>query len=382
MSRVLVPAVLVLFAACSGADRPQYKTSRSAMNGQCPALPKPELFAAGLCVCKDFDVVGDLLVKPLKPEEPGTAGVNGQTHLVGTPFVTGDFIAWAGLDGVGEAEVGGTLATTSTLNGVGKLRVGGDLVVGGDLSGVGELQVDGLLRVGGLASITGDAKLNGLGAYEAPALPCGCGDDQILDIAGKVAEARAKAGNTEGTLPSIDVVGQADLTLGSGSYFFEKVSSVGETTWNIEGGVEIFIDGDLDEVGSHNIKLAPGATLDLYVSGSVNTVGDTQFGGEPGAFRLFIGGKEPIGVSVGNQAFRGTIYAPRAELSFVGDTLIEGTLFAGSVDGVGTLEVRQAGAKAAAAELCTDPDEGGANGGGTGNGGTNPDAGTEVPLIN
>ena len=388
MFRRLVPAVLVSFAACTGgADRPHYTSSQSAVNGQCPDAPKPELFAAGLCVCHDFDVVGDLKVKPLLPNEPGRVGVNGVTHLVGTPTVAGDFVAWNGLDGVGQANVGGTLSTVTDLAGVGKLRVGGDLVVGGNLAGVGELQVDGMLRVAGNASVTGDAKYAGFAPYEAPALPCGCGDAEILDVAAKVAEARANAGNTTTSIPSMDVVGSADLTLGSGSYFFEHVTSVGETTWNIEGGVEIFLDGDLEEVGAHNIKLAPGATLDLYVSGNVTLVGDTQFGGEAGAFRLYIGGKDPVGVAVGTQAFRGTIYAPRAELSFVGDTIIEGTLFAGSVSGVGTLEVRQAGAKAPAEELCTlpgtdDPAGGGSGDGGTGNGG-GADGGVEnPPLIN
>jgi hypothetical protein len=388
MKRAVVVAVLLLNACSGGGESSTFAASKNHIDGQCPA-PQPELLNAGLCVCKTFDVVGDLHLDPLKAGEPSRGGVNGVTHLVGTPDIIGDFVAYEGFDGVGEASVSGTLSTHTDLSGVGTLQVGKDLIVGGNLSGVGTLQVGGNLRVAGKTSTTGDAKYGGIAEYLEVPLPCACGDDQILDIAAKVAEAKAKAGyGADQAAPTMETVGTTQVTLTSGSYYFGAISSVGDWAWDIEGGVEIFVDGDLAQVGSQNIHLAKGATLDLYVSGKVETVGDTDFGSEAGAFRLFIGGKDPVGLSVGTQNFKGSIYAPRARLEYVGDTVIEGTLFAGSVDGVGTLTIHQAGPVATDPSLCQPPSSGAGGGDGAGgsggsngaDGGSETDAGTA--LIN
>jgi hypothetical protein len=380
-------AVVLLLNACTGGGESSttFASSKHRIDGQCPA-PRPELLNAGLCVCKTFDVVGDLHLLPLEAGQPSRGGVNGVTHLVGTPSIIGDFVAYEAFDGVGTASVTGNLSTHTDLDGVGTLQVGGDLTVGGNLSGVGTLEVGGNLRVAGLTSTVGDAKFGGIAPYLEVPLPCACGDDQLLDIAQKVAEAKAKAGYApDQTAPAMETVGTSELTLKSGSYYFGQISSVGDWAWNIEGGVEIFVDGDLEQVGAQNIHLAKGATLDLYVLGKVETVGDTDFGAEAGAFRLYIGGKDPVGLSVGTQNFKGSIYAPRAALEYVGDTVIEGTLFAGSVDGVGTLTIHQAGPVATDPSMCTPPSTGADGGDGAGSwgnadGGSVSDGGTA--LIN
>jgi hypothetical protein len=118
----------------------------------------------------------------------------------------------------------------------------------------------------------------------------------------------------------------------------------------IEGAVTLAIDGSLVAVGSDKIELAPGATLDLYVAGSVETAGNVQLGdNDPSAFRLYVGGgsdgKDHMLVHAGEQTFRGLIYAPSATVAFAGVTVVEGSIFASDLDYAGTLTVGYAGVR-------------------------------------
>ena len=55
-----------------------------------------------------------------------------------------------------------------------------------------------------------------------------------------------------------------------------------------------------------------------------------------------MGGADRLSLSVGFQKFAGSIYAPRATLAYVGDTIIEGGLFANDVVGIGQLKIAAA----------------------------------------
>lgn len=403
-ARAVLVASLMLSAGCvpaggSGNDRPTLRTTRSAVGG-CADRPPP-VFQAGLCVCEDFEAVGDLIVRGAAPGEQALAGVNGQTDLVGEPRIEGSMVAWGGLDAVGESSFTGSLSTTTTVDGVGRLSVGGDLVVGGDLTGVGELQVGGNVCVGGTFKAVGASAIGGLCPYQEPALPCACGADEVVDVAALVAQAREHRDNERVGLPKeLDLIGEVNLELDTGRYFFDRVKTVGNTTITVLGNVSIYLEGNLDEVGDQTFRLAPDATLDLYVSGNVEVVGDTSFGGDPGRFRLYVGGQAPVAVAVGDQQLRGSLYAPRAEVTFVGDTLVEGALFARQLTGVGTLEIAQAGSVAPTDPVCppeaSEETEGGSggssDGGAPGAGGGGPQGsgssdggardGGSIPLIN
>jgi hypothetical protein len=110
--------------------------------------------------------------------------------------------------------------------------------------------------------------------------------------------------------------------------------------------VSIYIDGSLDEIGAQAIKMASGATLDLYVSGAVRLVGFSPLGDRqsPASFRLFIGGSDRVSVGVGLQEFFGSIYAPTAEVVLAGVTVVWGSLFAREVIDAGVLTVNHGGA--------------------------------------
>lgn len=340
--------------------------AKQGASAACPSSPAPKLFSRALCLCGDFDQVGELNVRAAPSGAVGSVGVNGNTSLTGNPTVEGSWIAYRGLGGVGNLATTGNVETTGEVSGTGELRVGGDLVVGGDLSGVGQLSVAGKLRVAGKQSLVGNQQVGGLGPYTAPALPCGCEASQRFDVAGAVAEAKTRNDNAAAQLPTVDVVGQYNLKLSSGRYYFESVRTLGDSLWQIDGSVAVFIDGNLDQVGDANIDVAPGATLDLYVSGSIHTVGSTRLAARPGAVRLYVGGKAPMLVSVGDLSLVADLYAPEAEVSLVGDARVDGALFAHTLESVGSLALTYAPPAPPADSCSTSPDGGTAPGQGQG----------------
>src|SRR5262249_41239833 len=143
--------------------------------------------------------------------------------------------------------------------------------------------------------------------------------------------------------------------------------------FEIDGAVALYIDGDLDSIGAERIKLSPGAQLDLYVSGTVKTIGYVNAGdaANPSAFRLYIGSGNRLTLSVGFQKFAGSIYAPKATIAYVGDTIVEGGLFANNLVGVGLLTIAAASPVAPSPGTCMPPGNGGGGGNGNGNGNGN-----------
>jgi len=172
--------------------------------------------------------------------------------------------------------------------------------------------------------------------------PCGCDDDQILDVNAEIEAARTDNDNQVAGLPSdIASIGWTRMRLTSGRYYFGDISTIGATVLDIDGTVAIYIDGDLESVGAEWIHIRDGATLDLYVGGRVRTIGHVSLGdaSDPSAFRLYIGGADAPTVSVGNKQFNGSIYAPRAMIRYVGNTNIRGSLFARELEGTGNLTI-------------------------------------------
>ena len=340
----------------------------------CPTTPSPDLLDLSLCICEGFDDVGVLEVGPIDPATPAAVGINGAARFVNGAIIDGDLIAHQRIDGVVDLDVSGDVATAGDAGFVGDFSAGGDMEVGGDLHAVGEFAVGGTLRVGGETSLLGAAQV---GATEplasAPGAPCDCDAASFFDVAAAVAGAASANDNDAAGLPlELSQVGASELVLGSGSYYFTGVDSVGSLKIVADGTVAIYIDGDLQTVGADSFELTDGSTLDLYVAGTVATVGNVAFGSErdPSAFRLYIGGPGSANMAVGDQDFYGAIYAPEAALAYVGDTSITGAVFTRSLDGVGALRI---GYAAPEPGECEPPeDDGGDDGGDDGDDGTPP----------
>ena len=119
------------------------------------------------------------------------------------------------------------------------------------------------------------------------------------------------------------------------------MQSIGFQRIRVKGAVSMYIDGSLKQIGAEVFDIADGATLDLYVRGTVKSIGHFRLGDAkiPAALRLFMGGDDEISLAIGNQIFYGAIYAPNARLKYVGNTIVEGALFAKELTGIGNFEM-------------------------------------------
>lgn len=357
-------ALLSLGACASlGADGEKNGTDpddldSTAIAVSCPDSPADDLFDSAICICEDFDQVGQLLVGT-NTGDPAVVGVNGLVNFVNQAEIRGDLHAFGGYDTVTATTIDGDLTTAGDATMVAALSVAGDLEAGGDLSSVGFLTVGGELRVAGQTDILGPSDIGGVGAYgTTPDQPCNCDPSTFFDVAGAVADAAASNDNAAINIGTkLSQVGVNRLDLGSGSYYFDEFATVGDTQILIDGAVAIHIEGDLQAVGNEVFLLTDGSTLDLFVSGSVQTVGNAELGdpGDPAAFRLYIGGADSVSVGVGRTRFNGAIYAPEATLAYVGDTEIRGAVFARELAGVGRMTLGYAAPEDGDGQDCPEP---------------------------
>lgn len=328
-------------------------TSTESVNVAKLTCPPPQLLEHAVCVCNDLSQIGELHVAA-GPAGVGSVGVNGKTDLVAKADVAGSWTAWGGFSTVG-ASIGEDLVTPADVEIVGATTISGDAVIGGNLNATGSLGVTGALSVGGTEELLGDSAIAArtpyAGAGSAP--PCGCDEATMFDVEAAVAAARSATGGQ----PSWSHVGKSDLHLTTGTYYVTATEIVGEAAIHIDGNVSIFVDGSLASVGSSQWQISAGGSLDLFVAGNVSSVGDLKVGdqGRPGAFRLFVGGDHTTSVSsIGTTGFYGSLYAPRASVSYIGDAHIVGSIFARNLEGVGRLTIEY-GAPQTAPESCEQP---------------------------
>lgn len=356
MIRKTLPLALLL-AACGNSQ-----SDSTSLQLDCPDSPAPDLHEAAVCVCEDFGDVGALLVGSGVPGDKAIVGVNGSTGFVNAAEIRGDLIAYGGIKSVSALNITGGLSSAADADVVGSFDVGGDMEIGGDVRGIGRLDVDGTLRVGGEFSFLGLSSIGDRQDYgTTPDPPCGCDPATFFDVGAAVADAAADNDNAAAGLSTeLSNIGVRDIRLSTGRYYFSDADQIGLSRITIDGSVALYIDGSINSVGAEVIDILPGSTLDLFVSGSVRTVGAMRLGSElePGAFNLYIGGAEPLTVSVGLQIFNATIYAPQVDLHYVGATKIRGAVFANRILGVGLLTVGYA-APSVPPDLCQPPDDGG-----------------------
>ncbi len=319
----------------------------------------PDSLAAdhALCLCENFDQVGRVRLLQMVADHPASLGVNGTTDLVASTTVEGSWTAYRGIDAIASADVRDDLITVRSFDFVGEQIIGGDLIVGGNLSGVGTIVVGGTVRVAGETMVIGEKTAGGVGAYQAPGgPPCPCDGQSFFDVATAVSDARTHNDNEQiGQSPEgIAHIGSTEILLPSGRFYLDSLQAIGDVQVRATGHTALFIGGSLDVVGQQRFSIAEGASLDLYVAGSVGTVGNVAMGNpdDPTSFRLFVGGGGAGIVSVGDQHFYGYLYAPTAAIDYVGNTVVDGGLFARTLDGVGDLTVRYRGPADTDEETC------------------------------
>jgi cytoskeletal protein CcmA (bactofilin family) len=355
MTKKLVSAALLAALSSTGCMNQEPRIADVAR----AVCPPPDLFEHAVCVCEDLTQVGTLRVLPgpaggAKRRPPyndpgaqatsswrvthavgvGSVGVNGATQLVSDAEVAGTWIAYGGLSAVG-VSIGEKLITPGDVELTGDADIE-TLVAGGDLVATGTIAVR-RLELGGSANIVGDATI----AERAPFggagnQPCGCDEQTFFDVDLAVRAARQATDAT----PSWQSVGQSEVRLTTGSYYVTSAEVVGDTTFIIDGNASVFVDGSLTSVGTAQWQIAPGGSLDLFVSGDVAYVG-TVSAGDPanaGAFRLYVGSTGTVEL-VGEGTFAGSLYAPRAAVTYVGDARVVGSIFARTVEATGNLTI-------------------------------------------
>lgn len=328
-------------------------------DGSC--MSEEPMNAYGLCICDAFEDVGRLRVERAQPDMPASVGVNGFTHFVNDAVVQGSWHGHEGIEAVSFSTIEGDVVTVGDFSLVGEQTVGRDLRVGGDLFGVGTIHVGGALAVGGETKVVGLSEVTSEEAYSAPAgPPCPCDATSFFDVDDAVAQAAADNDNALVGLSDDGFfeVGSSEIVLPTGRFYLADLAQVGELKLSVEGQAALYVDGDLTAVGADQIAIADGASLDLYVAGTVTTVGQLDTGSPETAasFRLLIGGEDAVMLNVGQQAFYGHIYAPTAALQLVGQTVIHGSLFVDRVEGVGDLTIRHASAETPPGEVCAPPE--------------------------
>ena len=182
--------------------------------------------------------------------------------------------------------------------------------------------------------------------------PCDCTND----VAARVASAASENENVAiGLAPDALVALAADRTLSlpCGRYVLDAIGEVAPSTLTIDatGHVAIFVAGDV-AVDRLVVTLGPGATLDLFVAGSLALTQDAPIGdpASPSALRIHVGGRGPI-VFAG-APFAAHLFAPETSVTFTADQDVYGAIYAETLDAQAPLRVHQDLALGAEANGC------------------------------
>ena len=220
------------------------------------------------------------------------------------------------LDVAGNLAVAGALGRSSST-----VTVGGTARVSGNID-VSMMTVTGALTTTAGATVTGNVMAGS--RTTAPVSvppPCRCDATDVLDIGAIVAEHQlanhdADVGITPDELA--DVQGDTTLELPCGRFYLNRVLANGGGTVTIRatGRTALFIAGDVTLDGNLRVEVAPGAEMDLFITGFLNLPGTATLGdpARPRALRVYIASAGSIALSGGSTLY-GNLYAPDADIA-------------------------------------------------------------------
>jgi hypothetical protein len=309
---------------------------RTTANGAPVTLDAANLaaFRHAICACDSVLSTADLHVDgfdsalgaydPDAPNNQGSLDVNHGLRLEGSAIVA-EHVTVAGSDGVnlGSNELlsaGTTLSVGGPLEGSGgSVRVGSDALVAGRIV-LDNLSVPGTLTQpsGATLDVSGDKQI---GQQQTAALtiatPCGCADDQLLDVSALVQAgvARAHPISPDATIDPPDC---------------REFSLAAHTVdaWHIRANssAAIYVAGGLHVRGDFNIEAAPGARLDIFIETELSVDGMINLQGNADDVRLYLGGAGTLPLADGGE-LHAALYAPRAELVLSATLNVYGALF-------------------------------------------------------
>jgi len=337
----------------------------------CAGAIAARVFNNAVCSCENTNVVGYLRTRSFD-SGLGTSdtaagapvGVNRQYTTGGYADVGGSFVV-AGTTGVqflGYLKIGGDGRFAGNVNAAGYIDIARDLWVLGDVTNIGLLSVDRDLhqpagRVLATFPDIGGSTIRG--SFTVPD-PCDCEPSNIVDVAAIVADGRLRNDNADvGLSPSLlsSVVGiGVDIELPCGRYYVDSIGGLGSITLRVPGRTALFVGGDVNALGRFDIELGPAGEIDIFIGGSLASIGAGSFGerARPASTRIYVGGTGDVTV-IGASGFVGNVYAPHARVTALGATTVYGSLFGRQIDMPGYLDVHYDRAILDAGEDCPPP---------------------------
>jgi len=336
---------LLGLTGCYGHDVVAYRPEAAAC---APSSDPQPVLPMAICTCQDLSAADRLdtdtfdRCSAFSPRAGGGVGVRGRLDVNGPASVQGDLqvsgASGAVAGGGAPVEVSGNLACG------GSFLSDADLVVAGDAAVQGDVRAQAL-TVGGTLTLpegaTIDTASQSVGALvRGPVTvtaPCPC--DAPIDVAQVVA---GHAGSHDdaaiGLEPTSLANAEGTVDLSCGRYYFTGVNGPGDLTLEVSAPASLYIDGNLTLQGDLRVTLAPGASLDLWISGSLMLPGPPSLGGEAqaGRIRVYVGGGGTLQLTGGGR-FGGLLYAPQAEVVASGPLEVYGGVLARRIAASGPL---------------------------------------------
>jgi hypothetical protein len=301
----------------------------------CASALAGSAFGAGLCACGGFSSNGGLTVDAfdsrvgsyqVSARAGGHVWLDDKLDTTGTVMIGGD-LRVAGVGGVlggASITVGGNLEDAGELGRAGTaVSVGGDARVAGAIE-LSSLSVTGTLTTpaGSTPSISGTTSVGSATTADVVvAPPCDCEPAGIVDVARMVEDHRYANHDAAIDLDPLalsNLQGDGTLELPCGRFFLDQIQGQQEGTLTIHasGRAALFIGQGITLQQSLRIVIDPGAELDLFIAGHVNTSGlvslDTAT--DPTAVRVYVGGAGALNLAADGQ-LAAHLYAPLIDLS-------------------------------------------------------------------
>ncbi len=369
-------------------------------------------FTHGLCSCGDIGVPAlssdsyvDAFDSKKGPYEPngkgGSVGANGALKTTSFFSVSGDLRTVARLEVGSEMKIGQELHDGANLVLKGKLTVADDARVAGTITGSGEATIGGKLYTPACGSLPGDVTVAGGCVSQTPTVndPCACKAADRVPVPSIVTHYSTLANNDNALIGLSAAVFDASgaparLDLPCGYYYLNQITSSGALTIAVHGPTALIVGGSIDVASAITFTLDPGATLDVFVGGTVAATALLRVGSMayPAGSRFYVGGvckaassackldadccslqcnggscaggggADPFSVNLtSNSALNGLFYSANASFRTSSDLEMFGAVFAGRYHSTSNTKIHYDGAATSLADEC--PPSGGGGGG-------------------
>jgi RHS repeat-associated protein len=288
--------------------------------GSCTGSIAATTFQRAICTCDSFAASAHLATDGFDSTKGGPDGG------LGGSIASDNNQLWSA-----HVTVGGDLLTPDSLQASAASEVRGNLVLGGRLTARAPFVVDGNASV--VNPLPSSATVHGtVSRIASVAPPCDC--TNLLPIAAMIAAHRPPANDNAaiGLSPGAATgshLGQIDLP--SGNYYLSRIDSGGgPLTIFAHGETVLYIDGDVTSCNPLSFELDPGATLDLFIAGNVNTSARLTLGStsNPAHCRAYVAG--PVLDLSAATTIGCNVYAPTASFDTFASGDVYGSLFVGN----------------------------------------------------